>query len=202
MKSFDIPDSKYVDTIRCRVAMLPQEPREIWSGIPKDRGYWIFDGLLVHNSTPQHLYLISRRNAKEGEWVEQESRIYKMVLPNHYQKKIEATTDPSLNLPLIHQDDIRKYVEMKGNVEEVLVEAISMAPDAINLERLPDYTDWDIILKTKADGTAIIHQVKANWNREELREIASKFSRYCVTQGNVTTQDIINSFDDWFNKNY
>lgn len=195
MKSFDIPDSKYVDTIRCRVAMLPQEPREIWSGIPKDRGYWIFDGLLVHNSTPQHLYLISRRNAKEGEWVEQEGRIYKMVLPNHYQKKIEATTDPSLNLPLIHQDDIRKYVEMRGNVEEVLVETKQEFKFS-GEERIVD------IIKTKADGTVIIHQVKTNWNREELREIASKFSRYCVTQGNVTTQDIINSFDDWFNKNY
>jgi hypothetical protein len=98
--------------------------------------------------TAQHLYLVSDREIKKGDWfivqlyditstpmklsLEQVKTITDEIWVNqssivtcrHIENcsRVEATTDPSLNLPLIPQSFIEEYVSKQGKIEEVYIE--------------------------------------------------------------------------------
>ena len=85
----------------------------------------------VYDCNPQHLYIISDDEIKEGDWYIAEGKIYRASVDHmpelykHSHKKIIATTDESLNLPQPSKQFIQKYIEEydKGNIiEDILVE--------------------------------------------------------------------------------
>jgi hypothetical protein len=147
---------------------------------------------------PQHLYLTSNREIQSGDWV-----YYKLPLietwgigqffggnPDKTSLKVEATTDPSLKLPLIPQLFVKKYVQMQGKIEEVLIEMqMGEGKSVAGVEY------WDPLdkprVRTRPDGTVIIHRVKDSWTREEvshLLTIAMVQMSDWKNEGKVTAQ--------------
>lgn len=72
----------------------------------------------------QHLYIISNDVIKANTWVYNtlNNCIIKGSNGNYYDKKIEATTDKDLNLPLIHYLFLKSFVKLKGKVKHVNLE--------------------------------------------------------------------------------
>lgn len=86
------------------------------------------------NATTQHLYIVSDREIKEGDWCEADGVIWKYnkqsALSHQLCQKIEATTDPKLwwkqseepiiQIPKISIDFIKKYVEMYNSGKPIV----------------------------------------------------------------------------------
>jgi hypothetical protein len=71
---------------------------------------------------PQHLYIISDREIKEGDWCIRDNRVFRVIRPEGYRdgKKIEATTDYLImpinreedgNVPCIPESFIQSYIK-------------------------------------------------------------------------------------------
>src|SRR5690606_13273419 len=78
-----------------------------------------------NNYQPQHLYIISNEEIKDGDWF-YSPKVNKILrnLFNKFEqgdKKIIATTDSSLGLPTPSNSFIKKYCEL-GGIDEILVE--------------------------------------------------------------------------------
>lgn len=150
--------------------------------------------------SPQHLYILSDDEIKEGDWcielgfnrifqVEKES-LTKDYIKNC--KKIIATTNTSLGLsdvgkagyfidefhpilPQPSQSFIEKYVTEynKGNViTDVLVEY-----EAIGNWRHAAFVHTQDIPKVSKNNTITIKKVKDSWTRKEVIEFAEKYAR-------------------------
>ncbi|PCI96646.1 MAG: hypothetical protein COB15_09670 [Flavobacteriales bacterium] len=168
----------------CKVVMLSTE---------KESNIWKRGGKLEYNSSaskkinPQHLYITSDDEIKEGDWfinvhyldkrAPEASGRYAMnknaVFLNP--KKVVATTDSDLTmdtpiddrvdvlydnkLPQIPESFIKAYCKA-GGIHEVLVE-YTMVP----ADRAPD--GWSISLKLREDSTIIIHQA-IDWIKENF----------------------------------
>lgn len=147
---------------------------------------------------PQHLYILSSEEIKEGEYYydvrrnnigKRESHSGSLNNYNYY-KKIIATTDILLTnyikvkdgfgsynkLPRPSDDFLKAFVEKQGKIDKVLVEYIykeglGSATTDINNNRLGDK------LKIAPDNTITIKpfEEKTSWNREEVVEILKKF---------------------------
>lgn len=91
-----------------------------------------------NHAKAQHLYFTSRREIKEGDWFITKTGVFQR--DNESTKlgnvgvamgdtalynikgsafRIEATTDPSLNMPLIHDEFIEEYAYSNGSLKEV-----------------------------------------------------------------------------------
>jgi len=170
----------------CKVIMLPTKDRSSLgvneNQIPNGR----YDPAVYHEA--QHLYLVSEREIKEGDWCIYPNRIIgKLSHPYDGKtfinsKKIEATTDPSLGLPVIPQSFIEEYVAKQGNVKEVMVE---MMNDEVFV-----YDE-----QSERNNTIIISPVKESWTREEVR-ILLKLAVIVWTK-NISEEEI----DKWINEN-
>lgn len=73
-------------------------------------------------SANQHLYIIdTEAKIEEGDWYELNGKVLQLTEDDshiHNQaKKIIATTDKSLNLPLINEEFVKEYVEKQGKIE-------------------------------------------------------------------------------------
>ena len=88
--------------------------------------------------------------------------------------KIEASTDPLLDLPLIPQSFIRKFAEKNGEIKEVLLECGKV------------YQDWDEdeayefelqVMTRLKDNTCIVHPVSV-WSMEQIKEIEKIAERF------------------------
>lgn len=130
---------------------------------------------------PQHLYIISNDEIKEGIFYLNliSNEILKSDFDinyeqNHY-KKIIASTDKSLNLPLISEGFIKKYVELQGKIDKVMVEfeEISVFPGYVEGEGFPkSYRENQ--LKLRKDNTIIISKVKNEFSKREVINILTK----------------------------
>lgn len=121
----------------------------------------------------KHLYLTSNKEIKKNDYFICNKTIMQAV--RNYDKsenleinKIEATTDKSLELPLIPESFIKKYIEKQGQVNEIMIEIEEFGGQIINNE-LKSITTT---IKTRNDNTVIIHKIKDSWNKEELKQIA------------------------------
>jgi hypothetical protein len=144
----------------------------------------------------QHFYILSNDEIQEGDYVyennlNQETSIYQIYKRNyrlcffrfsnvpvwldktyHTAKKIIATTDNSLKIPEISEQQIGKYIKMynQGNpIDEVLVE-YEQGEEYVD----PEYPiaigggyEYNLKVNLK-DNTINIHSIKDSWNREEL----------------------------------
>jgi hypothetical protein len=110
-----------MEKLKCKVVTLHYSRQEY---IPSESGNGYF-GV----SFPQHIYFISNRKIKEGDHIHFNvgcaagiRQVDKEDCNDDCCFKIEATTDPSLNLPLIPQSFIEKYVEKQGKIDEVMID--------------------------------------------------------------------------------
>ena len=196
-----------MDKLKCKVVMLKSEhlSKDDKPVICKYNNNFLeidYEPLLVKDPVAQHLYFISDREIKEGDWFIDVTRdTYKkpflcdlgptnnfiltknINFPIEGCKKIEATTDSSLGLPLIGKSFIEKYVEKQGTIKEVMIEMVEIVncPEnhhRVNLEIAP-YVDSitycpkcvkSFIPKTRKDNTVIISPIKDSWTREEVKE--------------------------------
>lgn len=135
-----------------------------------------------------HLYFCSDREIKEGDWFiygDKPTRLDKGT-GEVFSKRIEATTDKSLGLPLIPESFVKEWVEKQGKIEYVYIKMTNRPPMmSTNL--------GEFIPSENANGEVIILPTKDSWNREELK--AELFRLW-------EPGDYPLTFDEWFDKNY
>lgn len=176
--------------LKCNVRMLPTEKATSHISMRNSNSGGLSLGTLNftndlnkidksnNNWTSQHLYFISDRDIKEGDYFLSDYGSF--VLRNceggysEYpsslkdNKKIEATSDPSMNISLIPQSFVEKFVESQGEIKEVVIEMDSL-----------DIIDF---MKTPKDGTVIIHKIKDSWTREEVIELIKRNTERLTNQ--------------------
>lgn len=103
-------------------------------------------------------------------------------------KKLECSSDSSLELPLIPQSFIEAYVESQGTIDEVMIE---MDEDVFSLRNAGK--DWTSGYKPKLrkDNTVIVFKVKDSWTREEVITLC-KAARSTAGEINI---------DEWIERN-
>lgn len=198
---------------------------------------WITDRGLVYNPNEwfdnsrhsKHLYLISDREIKEGDWyLYLELGVYKLLkCTGQYKsddtdkvfsdkaKKIEATTDPELqlghnvgrgfvcNVHKISQNFIKKYVEMynKGTpIVDVMVDIkILYSPNGNYWKTTPSKYESEISkteVMVNESNEVSIHPIKDSFTRNEVLQILISFNN-AVHQGFRNEKEL----DDWYDKN-
>ena len=160
---------------------------------------------LKASGTPQHLYITTDEEIKEGDWCLFFDSVGNLFTdrPQQYLgekaghtlndglRKIIATTDPKLHtnevveedmhmykksLPLIPQSFIEKYCKA-GGIDEVLVEYTTKIVEGTDLGNKCHYVKPDKP-KLNPDNTITIHPIKDSWSRDELLNILLTFSHY------------------------
>lgn len=130
---------------------------------PKDEikeGEWYIIKLFNIEGKSEGWFLEQCRSIIENIWVNKNS----VELTRHIEncKKIIATTDLSLSLPLIPESFVEAYVKAEGKIDEVQIE-MSYKGELYNEEStLNTYHP-----KLRDDGTVIVHQSKT-YTREEV----------------------------------
>lgn len=128
----------------------------------------------------QHLYFISNKEVQVGDWYIAERNTGKklskccnkhegMIISEHgyypYDieecKKVVATTDTSLNIPLIPQSFVEKYVKKNGVIDEVMIEMVQ----CFSFRKVRNSP------KIRKDNTVIVSKVKNTWTRDEVIDL-------------------------------
>lgn len=112
--------------LKCRPVLLPAVDQNIITDICLTEGGRISIGYEKYISSPQHLYLVSDREIKEGDYYFNQDRITLNTIEAKdlppYWKKVEASTDTSLGLPGIPKEWIEKdYVAKQGKIDKVYI---------------------------------------------------------------------------------
>jgi len=193
-----------------QVVMLPTEKASnLWKHKKEDRlgysnGTTIEDSLVI----PQHLYITSNEEIKEGDWCitnggnnrigvdKYQSTIQYTIKP----LKIIATTDKSLLInitkkssdgikykhlpvyfPAIPESFIKAFVESNGTIKEVLVEYEERWKDLGDRgDGKHIYETNHLVLKTRPDNTIIISQAKM-YSRDEVINLISQHSIWKIS---------------------
>ena len=178
---------------------------------------------------PQHLYIISDDEIKEGDWVIHIGNPYFQFKESMRNllcddcKKIIATTNTSLNyetpfygmdednnFPQPSQQFIEKYIESYNKssvgsnnftIIDVLVELdIQHLIDETNGE-IVEYTDNTLKINPK-NNTITIKKLKNNWNREEIVEFGEKIREYCKNgYKSDSLHKVFYEWDNWIKEN-
>lgn len=117
-------------------------------------------------------------------------------------KKIEATTDPSLELPLIPQSFVDEWIEKKGKIEYVYVQTRTGEELCITMDEF--FTG--LILTDQLE--VIIVPIKNSFNREEVIDINNAYYNYLndaimnCTHIPRPNGHLAMNFDEWFDENY
>lgn len=174
--------------LKCQVVMLPTEEA---SPICEGNSLKLYLGNHAFK-TPQHLYLISDREIKEGDW--QYTRLHgitqaKNLLWSEQEgaKKVIATTDKSLGYTdhrISPVPNFCDYPQLPKSFIQAFVKAYNEGKpiNEVDLEYYPEEEVWsaqqgaytiEAKLKTRPDNTVIIHQSKM-YSREDMYLLASK----------------------------
>ena len=162
----------------------------------------------------QHLYFVSDREIKGNVYMDKYNNL--IVLTHEERKQfdseirslwlkkmyfnVEASTDETLGSPLIPQTFLEKYVEKKGDIKDVMLE---MVQTVVNTgEGGYDY----FTIKIRPDNSVIVHKVKENWTKEEIKQIGLEIMNLGmkVRENQLAgfTQMSGNEFlEQWFEKN-
>jgi hypothetical protein len=226
----------------CNVVMLPTEkatwPNCLWLGrishqLHFDTSYnksVVYQREPIDDSMlPQHLYVISNEEVREGDWylvelykdngesdgihIEQVEIIREDIWigvgvgTRHKNncKKIIASTDTSLlNLPLISEGFVKKYAELQGKIDKVMVEfeEISVHPGYVEGKGFPKYYN-DFKPKLRQNNTIIISKVIDNFTERDVQVIAQDFAKFIQkeTIAGKRSDGDITGWHEWF-KNY
>jgi hypothetical protein len=177
----------------------------LWS-IEPDKGLFRHLHILLDDEIKDGDYILDLANSKIFKW-------YKDEYSNSTDyKKIIATTDPELHkdgIAKIPQGFIDKFFNSlnEGNViDEIKVEYQKywdVENDNFSYKSLSGQHDGEI-LKLGIDKTIIIHRIKNNWTREEIKEIALKWEKYSFGKSNRGLDPDWNpekEFDEWIEEN-
>lgn len=146
------------------------------------------------------IYIISDEEPKNNEWCVGNKgsvlKVPKLWISSGDWKKIIATTDKSLNLPLIHDSFlppfIKAYNEGKA-ITEVDLEMCGGTNDRFIQK------EWRI--KTRPDNTVIIHESK-KYSKEEVVKLLNGMAEYITNE--VLADDYMPTIEDtnkWIDKN-
>ena len=102
------------------VALPTEEQKKRGIGVIKEGDWFLSDGRISIIHSP--MYNVEKCIGVDNEWIYGNINGKDLGNNPNFSFKIEATTDPSLNLPLIPQSFVDKYVEKQGKIEEVLIE--------------------------------------------------------------------------------
>lgn len=179
---------------KVQVHALPTDKADInCIVLHEDKWYTIHNLPVIEVRNPHHLYFTTDEEIKDGDWVLQEAkhygedaqdRVYQVVLSNHYQRKIVATTNPDLYFQptemktwsddspnRIPQDFIQYFVEKQGNVKEVMLEYEQLCHQTGQPCGFPcngiENCKKSIYLKFNSDGSVI-------WSPVEERKYTSQ----------------------------
>jgi len=173
--------------IKCKVVILPTDKATKF-GIQYQTNKLAFNPKLPFEG--HHLYILNDEEVKEGDYII-DFGAYKTPLLfcvrhssdltylNHETKKgitifkIIATTDTSLNLPLIPDDFIQAFCENNGEMHEVIIENELISD---NKEyKYPEILEinYNVLTKLKitSNNTIIIKPHKETWTREEVIQL-------------------------------
>jgi hypothetical protein len=189
---------------KCKVVRLPTE-KATWSNciwlsrinnqLRLDKSY---------NMLPQHLYIISDDEVKEGDWfineqIDGDKVIWQHngnIIPNSNPKKIIATTDNSIGIkpftvfPQPSPQFIQKYIDEwnKGNK----IEWVNLEYEAIpnefdnpftNPKGLDNFEDAKWELKVDKNNYITLTKIKDNWNREEVIQLLQSYREFVWGNG-------------------
>ena len=197
---------------KCKLVMLPTEKASvigIGSTLMPTHNYnlaYAEKPFKVDSIKSQHLYITSNEEIKEGDWFIHNNKIYNAsnfntnsssVWSNEFPKgiysviqehcsKIIATTDSSLNLPLISNEFVKLFVDSYNNgnvINEVNVDIFmkNMLPETGINENIADIT---------------ITPVKQSFTREEVFNMMWDLKSKSI--GSATKE----GFNKWFKSNY
>lgn len=153
-----------MEKMKCKVVLLKHEQGILTLG---EEIQWNIPG--AFRGTKFHLYFSSNEKFKVGDYYvrislsSNELGKSTNLLGNEdpYSKKVVATTDTTLNLPLIPQSFIEKYVESNGSIKEVEIEMTYV------FGRLqPVVADYQ--------NNVTILQPKETWTRDEVVDFTRK----------------------------
>ena len=132
--------------------------------------------------TSKHLYLVSKvRDAKDGDlciWFNISGNNHCAVLDStKYNRdaahRVVATTDPLIELPLLSEKFVQKFVESQGGIEEVDVELNDVAIS----ESVDNYDDNDVWVNGR---------IVFSWTHEEPERLEMEANKY---RGKVKTRN-------------
>lgn len=209
--------------VKCKVVMLPTEKA------PKNWkiGELLLDGTsLFLNKTirsnktnnvaiPQHLYILSNEEIKEGDWVIMQT-VWGKLLDNSKKKPLKVLNQDKTDYLIAEQESPTKW---KGNVsKDDCLKIIASTDESLGLPIPPDdfikkycelggieevfvefknvtetYSvghgeaiDFVNKIKVSSDNTITIKPVKNSWNREEVEAILRNFNEDKPGVFNVT----------------
>lgn len=198
----------------CRVVMLPTEKASdicnTWTGDEYVLTYYNGQVNKSDKYRPQHLYILSDDEIKEGDWVldklwdNKTFKIKKWEGDDKYcidlQGKIIATTDSSLKiitgivgsgtgvpLPQPSQSFIQKYIDAYNSgkpIEKVMVE-------------YADLGDGRVVVQHYKDNTIDIETQKDSWTREEVVDLLKEMKHFVESTPNIHPSE----FDKWIEEN-
>lgn len=180
--------------------MLPtQDKSAIHKVICNDDLYYIGSALNHLGSINQHLYLTSNREIEEGNWMHDKRDNYVGKASGHrmhpdYEKahyrRIEATTDKSLGLPLIPESFIKEWVEKQGKIEYIYI-------------ALKDDNSGEVRKEGRGGEREVtVLPTKDSFTLDDMREAWRNGSNsYYKDEGTGEIIDL-QTFDEWFSKTY
>jgi len=178
-----------------------------------------FENSYENECKTQHLYIISDKEIKEGNWFVSSKTIHKCTyiiedtneimcnicdgtgfiqlgIKTNKCHKIIASTNTSLNLPQLSQSFITKYIE-EYNKSNIITEVMVEYDEEPTIDGDSDkYAELHINSK---DNTIIIKDAKTNWSKDEIIVLINKFAeRFMPHTDKVFVKEAINN---WINRN-
>lgn len=199
----------YID---CKPIMLDNLNTVETPGLRKSRKMGILSigtltGSLGNIWIAQHLYLVSEQEIKEGDWYidlknpERAWKYYRNDEPWYVEeegqkniRKIIATTDKSLSLPLIPDSFIERWVRWQGDIDKVRLK-MENPFENLSPEKPPV---WQLALD-KNDFVIIFPIEDKTYSRDEVKEIRKEYNKYLI---GILNKEVSLPFDEWFDKNY
>ncbi len=194
------------------VVMLPTEKAENCLYISSNklnyhRGHLTQDYIKnILNGKSCHLYIISDDEIKEGDYVQwltggiyhftKGGEISYLVKKGRISelKKVVATTDKFLGLPLIHDSFLPPYIKSYNDGKKIT--EVDLEMDLSYHEE--ELCDGGYVLKKRPDGSVIIHQSKT-YSKQEI--IALCKAAYCEGQYTEKNGDFGIDFEQWISEN-
>lgn len=135
------------------------------------------------NFDSKHLYITSDKEIEKGDWyitnyVNEPNEVERNKIIKsknnkklHYKySKIIATTDISLNIPLIPQSFIEKYIK-EYNKSNIITEVNVEYQEILDMSIVENTNKTINILKVDTNNIINIYSIKDSWNREEVKAI-------------------------------
>ena len=197
---------------KCKVVMLVTNPNDETS-----KGIWV-----AKDRNWCHLFILSDEEIKKKEWLYDEfglrqarwdtNGIGTKPTDGNNQYKVIATTDSTLNLPLIPESFIALYIEKynKGNViDRMLVEYDIIQKTTYEEATASDggYYNRPIITETEklkinpSDNTISIQRKKESWTREEVISEIKKINNVWSSLLTARNANLENDINDWVEEN-